>query len=196
MLPRLEVATGGFTIVLNLNLKIEDEMTTACTPPAPQRANISIFPSLYVVQGRLARFACLWRALFIVLQCLPKCLGEPALWHNSPEDNGRKRANDNTVLASLFLQGKVNAMQLEAAIQVANGTLERLHLILRGETVRPHSVRIPIRPPTPTSDDLPSDSGCGRSEYLLRKLGSLSKGMKVLETAVGAIFVPTNGSLW
>ena len=31
-------------------------------------------------------------------------------------------------------------------------------------------IRIPIRPPTPTSeDDFPSDSGCGRSECLLRK---------------------------
>ena len=49
--------------------------------------------------------------------------------------------------------------------------------------------RIPIRPPTPTSDDFPSDSGNQGN------LVSLSEGVKVLKIAVRAIFAPSRFSL-
>ena len=49
--------------------------------------------------------------------------------------------------------------------------LPRFVLCLIGVETEGILVRIPIRPPTPTSADFPSDSGCGRSGSLLRKPG-------------------------
>ena len=55
-------------------------------------------------------------------------------------------------------------------------------------------VRIPIRPHPQRLRIFHLILG-GESESLLRKPGSLSKGVKVLETAVGAVFAPTRFSL-
>ena len=57
------------------------------------------------------------------------------------------------------------------------------------------STKIAFPPPTPKSVDFPSESGSERKSLTKGNLAfSLSKGVKVLEIAVGAVIAPTTGS--